>query len=70
MCRVQEKELEGEVTIGIYTQSRFRRKTGGWSCQHILSRTLLAEKNSTIPKGELQSLTNASNMCWLLKKPL
>ena len=38
MCRVQEKELAGEVTIGIYTQSRFRRKTGGWSCQHILSR--------------------------------
>ena len=48
----------------------FQRKTGEWSCKHILSRTLLAEKNSTIPKGELQSLTNASNMCWLIRKLL
>ena len=48
----------------------FRKQSGGWSCQHILSRTLLAEKNTTIPKGELQSLTNASNMCWLLRKLL
>ena len=48
----------------------FRKKSGGWSCQHVLSRTLLAEKNQTIPKGELQSLTNASNMCWLLRKLL
>ena len=48
----------------------FRRSTGEFSCQHLLSRTLLAEKNSTIPKGELQSLTNASNMCWLLRKML
>ena len=48
----------------------FRKQSGGWSCQHILSRTLLSEKNTTIPKGELQSLTNASNMCWLLRKML
>ena len=48
----------------------FRRKSGEWSCQHLLSRNLLAEKNQTIPKGELQSLTNASNMAWLLRKLL
>ena len=48
----------------------FRTTSGKWSCQHILSRTLLGEKNTTIPKGELQSLTNASNMCWVLRKLL
>ena len=48
----------------------FRRRNGEWSCQHILSRTLLADRNSTIPKMELQSLTNGSNMCWLIRKIL
>ena len=48
----------------------FRKKAGGWSCKHVLSRNLLAVKNQTIPKGELQALTNASNMCWLLRKLL
>ena len=48
----------------------FRRKSGGWSCQQLLSRTLLSGKNSTIPKLELQSLTNGSNMCWLVRKML
>ena len=48
----------------------FRRRSGEWSCQHILSRTLLADKNSTIPKMELQSLTNGGNMCWLIRKLL
>ena len=48
----------------------FKLKSGNWSCKHILSRNLLADKNQTIPKGELQSLTNASNMCWLLRKIL
>ena len=41
-------------------RSGFKRKSGGWSCKHMFSRTLLAERNSTIPKGELQSLTNGS----------
>ena len=48
----------------------FRKKSGGWSCQQLLSRTLLSGKNSTIPKLELQSLTNGSNMCWLVRKML
>ena len=30
----------------------FKKKSGNWSCQQILSRTLLAGKNSTIPKLE------------------
>ena len=55
---------------GVGAWGGFRRKSGGWSCKHILSRNLLSEKNMTIPKGELQSLTNASNMCWLLRKLL
>ena len=48
----------------------FKRQSGAWSCQHILSRTLLADKNSTIPKMELQSLANGSNMCWIVRKIL
>ena len=48
----------------------FKRQSGAWSCQHILSRTLLADKNSTIPKMELQSLANGSNMCWIVRKVL
>ena len=54
----------------IGTWGGFKKKSGGWSCRHILSRNLLADKNQTIPKGELQSLTNASNMCWILRKIL
>ena len=52
------------------TWGGFKRKNGQWSCQHILSRNLLAEKNTTIPKGELQSLSNASNLCWMVRKLL
>ena len=48
----------------------FRKKSGNWSCQHLLARVILSGKNSTIPKLELQSLTNGSNMCWLLRKML
>ena len=48
----------------------FKRKSGSRSCSHILSRHLLSDRNQTIPKGELQSLTNASNMAWLLRKLL
>ena len=48
----------------------FKKKSGGWSCQQLLSRTLLSGKNSTIPKLELQALTNGSNMCWLLRRLL
>ena len=48
----------------------FRLRSGGFSCQQILARNLLAPKNSTIPKLELQCLTNGSNMCWLVRKSL
>ena len=62
-----------DATLQVVNQgcwAGFRKKTGGWSCQHILSRSLIAPKNSTIPKLELQSLTNGSNMCWLVRKML
>ena len=48
----------------------FKMKNGNWSCQQLLARSLLAPKNSTIPKSELQALTNGSNMCWILRKML
>ena len=48
----------------------FKRKNGQWSCQQILARNLLTPKNSTIPKSELQALTNGSNMGWIVRKIL
>ena len=48
----------------------FKRKTGGWSCQNMLSRNLLASRDSTTQKDELQVFTNGSNMSWLVRKML
>ena len=48
----------------------FRLRSGGFSCQQILARNSLAPKNSTIPKLELQCLTNVSNMYRLVRKSL
>ena len=46
---------------------RFRLKSGLFSCQHVLGRSLLADKDSTIPKVELDALTIGSNMGWILR---
>ena len=49
---------------------RFRLKSGLFSCQLVLGRSLLAEKDSTIPKMELDALTIGSNMGWVLKQTM
>ena len=49
---------------------RFRLKSGKFSCQLILGRSLLASEGSTIPKSELEALTMGSNMSWILRQAL
>ena len=49
---------------------RFRLQSGLFSCQLVLGRSLLADKDSTIPKLELDSLTVGSNMGWILRQAL
>ena len=43
---------------------------GGWSCQLLIARAMLASKTGTIPKNELQSLCNGSNLGWTVVKSL
>jgi len=43
---------------------------GGWSCQLLISRSALADSNSTIPKNELQALCSGSNLGWTVVKSL
>ena len=49
---------------------RFRLDTGKFSCQLVMGRSLLADEDGTIPKGELESLTMGSNMGWILRQAL
>ena len=49
---------------------RFRLKEGGFSCQHIIGRALLADEDSTIPKNELDALAMGSNLGWILRQAL
>ena len=49
---------------------RFRLKSGLFSCQLVLGRSLLADKDSTIPKVELDALTIGSNMGWILRQTM
>ena len=39
-----------------------------FSCQHLISRTVLTAENCTVPKGELEALTGGSNLCWIVRK--
>ena len=49
--------------------ARFKLKSGGYSCQLLLGRSLLAG-DGTVPKNELEALTMASNMGWILRQTL
>lgn len=49
---------------------RFRLKSGLFSCQLVLGRSLLADKDSTIPKVELDALLIGSNMGWILRQAM
>ena len=61
MGDVSEEDVE---MIGAW--GRFPLKTGGYSCQLMLGRSLLANEDDTLAKKELNALTHTSNMNWLL----
>ena len=60
----------GDPVIMVGSWGGFRRRDGTWSCQQILGRNVLADPNSTIPKKELNALTGASNMGWIIRNAL
>ena len=49
---------------------RFRRSNGQYSCQLLIGRSLLCKAESTVPKDELESLTIASNLLYIVRKAL
>lgn len=49
---------------------RFKLRNGLYSCQHIISRSLLGDIDSSIPKEELEALTMASNLGWIVRQML
>ena len=49
---------------------RFELNDGSYSCQHLISRSLLGDEDSSIPKEELQALTMASNLGWVVRNML
>ena len=49
---------------------RFRLKNGNFSNQHLISRSLLGDEDSSIPKEELESLTMCSNLGWIVRQML
>ena len=62
-----------DAALGILMMSvyiGFERLGGGWSCQLLITRSGLADPNSTIPKNELQSLCSGSNLGWTVEKDL
>ena len=46
----------------------FKRKTGAWSCDHLIGRSALC--SMTIPRNEMQSMMAGSNLAWLVRKAL
>ena len=49
---------------------RFKLKDGSYSCKHLISRTLLGNIDSTLPKEEFDVLTMTSNLCWVTRNML
>ena len=54
------------INVGIW--AGFLRQNGEYSCQHLISRTILAAEDCSVPKGELEALTGGSNLCWLVRE--
>ena len=48
----------------------FKRKNGEWSSAYLIGRSLLAARDSTIPRDEMEALVAGSNMLWLLRQIL
>ena len=56
-----------EVKV-LCSYGRFKLKSGKYSCQLLMGRSLLSD--DTIPKSELEALTLGSNLNWILKTML
>ena len=54
--------------VGVW--GRFRLKSGKFSCQLLIGRSLLAAEDATIPKSELDVLMMTSNLCWIVQLAL
>ena len=54
--------------VGVW--ARFRLKSGKYSCQLLIGRSLLASEDATIPKSELDVLMMTSNLCWIVQLSL
>ena len=57
-----------ESIVMISTYCGFRLQDGGWSNQHLISRSALGTE--TIPRNELQALNGGSNLAWIVRKSL
>ena len=49
---------------------RFKLKSGRFSCQLLIGKSLLGHEDSSIPKEELESLMIASNLGWITRQTL
>ena len=53
------------IVVGVW--AGFQKKDGEYSCQQLISRSILTKEDSSIPKNELEALTGGSNLCWLVR---
>ena len=56
------------LMLGVWISFPLTR--GGYSCQHLNGKFMLADEDSTIPKKELQSLLLGTNLGFLVVKYL
>ena len=71
LYRETAKVSEGwDVPISMDLRQNFKLKEDGHSCHLVIGRSLLGNEDSSIPKEELESLTMASNLCWVVRQAL
>ena len=54
--------------VGVWID--FQLAEGGCSCQNLIGRAFLADKDSTIPKNELQAMCAGGNLGWEVDRAL
>ena len=59
--------LESEI-MGVW--GGFRRKCGSWSCQLIMGRGILAVKDGTVPRNELEAACGTACLLTVTMKAL
>ena len=63
-----ENTAEYVKIVGVW--ARFRLKSGKFSCQLLIGRSLLAAEDATIPKSKLDVSMMTSNLCWIVQLAL